>query len=435
MKIDHCSINDATTHAQAPYATDSIVQRTTPFIFATTFGLLLIPLQDLPLQGGLLALAILALTSVVGFAMLVGRFPGLPSWVPRLAPILFLLAVALLREATGGVLSGYGALLFLAPFWVALYDTRKQVIVVMIAMFLVQAGQGLNEANWEDITALRRALLSAVIIGMISLAVQRNVSNLRAAEVSLAEEAAERALANERLAESNDRLERSNRELEQFAYVSSHDLQEPLRMIRSFSQLFLKRHGDQIDADGTELLGFVADGAARAQDLVNDLLDYSRVETTGRTFDTVALDESLDRALQTLRMRIEENEAVIERPERLPTVSGDASQLDRVFVNLIGNALKYRAADRAPRVRIAAERDGRQWRIIVVDNGIGFDNEHAERIFLMFQRLHGRSEYEGTGIGLAICSRIVERHGGEIHATSVPEGGATFTFTIEADTA
>lgn len=204
-------------------------------------------------------------------------------------------------------------------------------------------------------------------------------------------------------------------------------------MIRSFSQLLQQRHARALDGDANELLGFIVDGAERAQQLVNDLLEYSRVETSGRRFDEVDLEASLDRALATLHGRIEEAGATVERTNTLPVVHGDAGQLDRLFVNLVGNALKYRSPERAPVVRISSRPNDEPIgvQVTVTDNGIGFDPRHAERIFRMFQRLHGRTDYEGTGIGLSICARIVERHGGKIRATGTIGEGATFTFTLE----
>lgn len=414
------------------YASDCILHRAAPFIFAVGVALALIPVQDLPVDLPMLAIAATLVVVIIGIALVVGRIPSIPAWMPRVLPFAYLAAIALLREATGGALSGYGVLLFLAPFWAALYDTRRQVVLLLAAMFVAQVGFAFVQSDFQDLLAVRRGLVSLLVVGMISLAVHRNVAELRAAQALVSEQARQRARLNERLRDSNARLGRSNRELEQFAYVSSHDLQEPLRMIRSFSQLFLQRHGERLDDDGRELLDFVVDGADRAQQLVNDLLEYSRVETTGSEFEAVDLDASLDRALETLAPRIEEGGATIERVGRLPVVRGDAGQLERLFVNVVGNALKYRHPERAPIVRIESMRDGpRHWRIDVADNGIGFDNEHARRIFLMFQRLHGRDQYQGTGIGLSICSRIIERHGGEITADGRPGEGATFRMRIE----
>ncbi|WP_254767304.1 sensor histidine kinase [Salinilacihabitans rarus] len=222
-------------------------------------------------------------------------------------------------------------------------------------------------------------------------------------------------------------LERSNERLEQFAYAASHDLQEPLRMVSSYLQLLDRRYGDELDADGREFLGYAVDGADRMRATVEGLLAYSRVETQGEPFESVDLDGVLAEALADLRVKIGETGAeVVAAP--LPTVEGDAGQLRQVFQNLVGNALEY--ADGPPRVHVSAERAGARWLIAVRDGGIGIAPDEQERIFGLFQRLHAADEHEGSGIGLAMCKRIVERHGGEIRVDSVPGEGAMFSFTI-----
>lgn len=410
-----------------PYAPAGLLRRATPFLLALGLAYALLPLELDAVDADELVVATATLVATLLLGAVLGRIRRLPHWVPKLIPFLYLAAIVALRDAYGGTLSGAGSLLFLAPFWVGLYDSRRQVVLVTLAMFCAQAGPGLMPA---DGTAIRRSLLSAVIIGFISLAVNRTVGELRTARRSIERESNASAAANAQLAESNDALERSNRELEQFAYVTSHDLQEPLRMIRSFSQLFVQRHGDAIDPEGHELLGYVLDGSARAQQLVQDLLEYSRLGTTELAQTTVDLDDVLDRALASLRAAIDETGATIERIGTLPTVEGDALQLERVFANLISNSLRYHHPDRAPVVTISAHELEESTEVRVEDNGIGFDPVHADRIFLMFQRLHRRDEYDGTGIGLAICARIVERHGGVIVGTGRPGEGATFSFTL-----
>lgn len=400
-------------------------------MFAIALGLALLPIQQAPTDQGMLALAIAAIVAVIALGVALVRAPSLPRWTYRSLPYVYLLSIVLLRDATGGTRSGYVALLFLAPFWVALGDTRRQVVLVTLAMFTAQVAQGVLGDDVQTGIAVRGALLTTVVIGMMSLAVQSNVSAQRVAKGRLRREADARAEANERLAATNAALERSNRDLEQFAYVSSHDLQEPLRMIRSFSQLFMKRHGDQVDADGRELLDFVVDGAERAQALVSDLLEYSRVGTSELDVVPIPLDDVVERAIDVLAPQIEEAGARVFREPGMPSVLGNPAQVERVVVNLIGNAIKYRDPSRTPEIRVAADRSGNDVRVDVMDNGIGFDDEHAERIFKMFQRLHAHGEYDGTGIGLAICARIVERHGGTIAAHGEPGAGATFTFTLE----
>ncbi len=225
-----------------------------------------------------------------------------------------------------------------------------------------------------------------------------------------------------------DELRRSNTELEQFAYVASHDLQEPLRMVASYCQLIARRFADKLDADGQEFIAFAVDGAERMQRLINDLLAYSRVGTRAREPAPVALDEALDRALGNLKLAIEESGGRVVR-EPLPTIMGDGGQMTQLFQNLIGNALKFRDAA-PPEVRIGARAGGDEWRVSVADNGIGMEPAYFDRIFLIFQRLHERGKYPGTGIGLAICKKIVERHGGRIEVASEPGRGSTFTFSL-----
>ena len=228
-------------------------------------------------------------------------------------------------------------------------------------------------------------------------------------------------------------LRRSNAELEQFAYVASHDLQEPLRKVASFCQLLEKRYRDQLDERGLKYIEFAVDGAKRMQILINDLLTFSRVGRSGDVRVTVPLDQPLDAAAMALSAMIEETGAVIERPPRLPEVTGDPTLLGMLWQNLIANAIKFRAADRSPVIRITADGlPGGRWRIGVADNGIGVPAEFAEKIFIIFQRLHGRDAYPGTGIGLALCKRIVEQHGGEMFLDTTYSGGTRMSFTLPA---
>lgn len=224
-------------------------------------------------------------------------------------------------------------------------------------------------------------------------------------------------------------LARSNQELEQFAYVASHDLQEPLRMVAAYTQLLAERYTEKIDEAGREFLGFAAEGAVRAQQLIDGLLQYSRVERRGQNFTGISSQSVLDQAIQNLKILIEESGTRIEAGP-LPQVTGDEIQLVQVFQNLISNAIKFRKKQEAPLLQIKVEKSGDQWLFSVRDNGIGFDPKYADRIFLIFQRLHTRREYPGTGIGLAIVQRIILRHGGKIWAQSELGKGSTFFFTL-----
>jgi PAS domain S-box-containing protein len=223
-------------------------------------------------------------------------------------------------------------------------------------------------------------------------------------------------------------LARSNEELQQFAYVASHDLQEPLRMISSYTQLLGRRYDDKLDDDAREFMGFIVDGAARMKQLIEDLLAYSRVGTRGHELAPTDCNGALQTALSNLRASVESSGAAVTH-DSLPVAMADDSQLPQLFQNLIGNAIKFRGAA-APRIHVSARDLGSAWRIDVSDNGIGLEAQYAERIFLMFQRLHSRAEYPGTGIGLAICKKIVERHGGRIGVESEPGRGSTFHFTL-----
>jgi light-regulated signal transduction histidine kinase (bacteriophytochrome) len=259
--------------------------------------------------------------------------------------------------------------------------------------------------------------------GRLVTSIIRDVSERRRVEHQLRQTAA--ALEHQTV-----ELMRSNAELQQFAYVASHDLQEPLRMVASYTQLLARRYEGKLDQDADEFIAFAVDGAKRMQALINDLLAYSRVGTQGRDFTQTDLNEIVDRVIADLTAAIDDTGATAHR-EHLPTVPGDPVQLGQLFQNLISNAIKFRGSE-TPRVDVTAERQGREWRVSVRDNGIGIAPEFADRIFIIFQRLHTRDEYPGTGIGLAICKKIVERHGGQIWLESEPGAGATFTFTLPA---
>ncbi|WP_339103609.1 ATP-binding protein [Haloterrigena salinisoli] len=226
------------------------------------------------------------------------------------------------------------------------------------------------------------------------------------------------------------RLEESNERLEQFAYAVSHDLQEPLRMVSSYLELIEDRYGDELDADGEEFIDYAVDGADRMREMIEGLLEYSRVETQGDSLAPVDLNAVLADVCEDLQVKLDEWETDL-TVDDLPRVEGDASQLRQVFQNLLENAIEY-SGDEPPRIRVSAERAGEVWVISVADEGIGIDSDDVDRIFRIFERLHTSEERSGTGIGLALCQRIVDRHGGEIWVDSEPGDGTTFSFTLPA---
>jgi len=245
----------------------------------------------------------------------------------------------------------------------------------------------------------------------------------------LRREVSERTAAEQALRDKTEALGRSNAELEQFAYVASHDLQEPLRMVSSYVQLFEKRYAGQVDAQAQKYIDYAVEGAKRMQALIGGLLEFSRV---GRVDEPAALVDTgavLDQALQNLRSAIEESHAVVTRGP-LPTLSMNAARLAQVFQNLVGNAVKFRRPDEAPAVHVSCLPREEEWLFAVRDNGIGIDPQYRERIFVIFRRLHTRAEYPGTGIGLSICKKIIERHGGRIWVESGTGAGSSFLFTL-----
>ncbi len=296
----------------------------------------------------------------------------------------------------------------------------------------------------EDYRALRgRAFRGETVIGVetrhrtkdgllidvsLSLAPLSDSPGKIAGMVAIIADITRRKQVEETLRQQAEQLARSNKELEQFAYVASHDLQEPLRIVSSYVQLLARRYRGKLDSEADEFIAFTVEGANRMKALINDLLAYSRVGTRGKELAPVAMDEIFDRAVSNLQLTIQESGASVTH-DPLPQVVADDQQMVQLLQNLIGNAVKFRSKEPS-RVHIGARQQDEHWLFFVRDNGIGLDPKYAERIFIIFQRLHSRDEYPGTGIGLAICHKIVERHGGRIWAESKPGKGATFYFTL-----
>jgi light-regulated signal transduction histidine kinase (bacteriophytochrome) len=259
------------------------------------------------------------------------------------------------------------------------------------------------------------------------------LSPLESAEGTLVT-AAIRDITTRKTAETNllhkvEQLNRSNEELGQFAYIASHDLQEPLRMVASYTQLLSRRYKGKLDSDADEFIAFAVDGASRMQRLIQDLLAYSRIGTKGADLLDSSSEDALQQALINLRATIAESGAQVSH-DPLPMVLADEMQLIQLFQNLVGNAIKYQSSG-VPRIHVSAAMNvEKKWVFSVKDNGLGIDPQYFERIFGMFQRLHKREEFAGTGIGLAICKKIVERHGGNISVESQPGHGSTFRFTL-----
>lgn len=258
-------------------------------------------------------------------------------------------------------------------------------------------------------------------------AVAGAVENMRR---RLADELSDARTREQLLADQTQELRRSNSELEQFAYVASHDLQEPLRKVASFCQLLEKRYGTELDDRGKQYIAFAVDGAKRMQVLINDLLTFSRVGRVHDSWKPVDLGKVFDRALGNLSAAVEESGASVERPEDMPELVGDATALTMVWQNLVGNAVKFRHPDRTPRITVDCVREDDDWHLTVSDNGIGIAPEFADKVFVIFQRLHGRDEYDGTGIGLALCRKIIEFHGGRIWLEPEPAEGTRIHFTL-----
>jgi PAS domain S-box-containing protein len=241
----------------------------------------------------------------------------------------------------------------------------------------------------------------------------------------------DRKQAEEKLSSTLQNLERSNKDLEQFAYVANHDLQEPLRMISSFTQLLERRYKDKLDQDANEYIRFAVDGAIRMQKLLNDLLEFSRIKNQTEQYDPVDTSALLGQAVANLQQLLTENTALVTNDD-LPLIQADEAQMIRLFQNLIENAVKFHKKTELPQIHISCKKQDNMYRFSVADNGIGIEKQYHDKVFVVFQRLHSVRDYPGTGIGLSICKRIVERHGGTIWFESIVNEGTTFYFTIPA---
>jgi len=271
----------------------------------------------------------------------------------------------------------------------------------------------------------RNVFTFAAVHGLLWVAGLIGISSSR---IRIRRSEQERMHAVKELEQTADELERSNADLQQFAYAASHDLQEPLRSIAGFVRLLEKRYKDKLDSDADDFIRYIVDGVRRMQMIIKDLLEYSRVGTNGGEFKPADSSSAVEKAISNLQAAIKDSGATVTH-DAMPTVIADELQLVRLFQNLIGNAIKFRGEE-PPKVHVAAVRKGNEWIFSVNDNGIGIDPEQAERIFVIFQRLHTREEYPGTGIGLAICKKIAERHGGNIWVESETGKGSTFFFTL-----
>ncbi len=357
-------------------------------------------------------------------AVFVGQEPIVAS-----APLAFLILVLMVFPIPTGIYATRGAREFRN---VAVGSYRTSALMIARSMYLwwfvyiVLLGIVILARLWPLIAAWPLELEAVLLhIGFVAVVAAFLFSGLywRRKLMDVMEEDLEEKR------RTNEELERSNQELEQFAYVASHDLQEPLRTISRFTELIKHRYGDEMPGDANEFMDYTVDGAKRMQALVDDLLAFSRVGTQGREFEDVDLKAVVKQVKLGLDAAIQDNKATITQ-DKLPVIRGDRAQIAQVYQNLLTNAMKFRHGRRLPKIHLGAKLEGKEWVLSVADNGIGIPEDQHDRIFVIFQRLHGREEYEGTGIGLAVVKKIIERHGGRIWVESTPKKGTTFFFTM-----
>ena len=353
---------------------------------------------------------------------------GAYRWIPELQLALIIKvdqieAEAPVRDVRKAFLIA-GVAAFLAACVVAFWLVG---LVTLPLRRLAKDAHDIGEGNLD----LRPSVRSRDEIGRLAEALASMATNLKTTMASrdeLEREIEGRKRMARKVSSALVELQRSNLDLEQFAYVASHDLQEPLRMVASYTQLLSERYQGQLDDKAQTYIHYAVDGASRMQRLVNDLLAFSRVSTQGRPAEPVDSQASLKEALLDLAASIEESRAIVTNDD-MPIVRADSTQLPMLFQNLIGNAIKFRG-EASPCVHVSARKNDGEWLFSVEDNGIGIEPQYADRVFEIFQRLHSRDEYPGTGIGLALCKRIVERHGGKLWFESIPGKGSTFYFTL-----
>jgi signal transduction histidine kinase len=346
--------------------------------------------------------------------------------------VIIILLIGVADYITGEELSL--AIFYIFPISFIVWFTNRNATIFMciissVIEFAANSAAGRTYSNylitfWNSALLLGFFLLYAFILSMLQKEYRSRIKLIYELQDSLTQLKHTR----DELEQKSQDLARSNIDLQQFAYAASHDLQAPLRGVEGFVNLFSRRYKGKLDTKADEFIEFIIDGVKRMQVLIKDLLEYSQIGAKEIHWKPMESELAVTQALANLKTAIEESSAIVTY-ENLPRIMGDSSQMSSLFQNLIGNAIKYRKEE-PPKIHITAERKGDEWLFSVNDNGIGIDPNNSDRIFVVFQRLHTREEYEGTGIGLAICKRIVERHKGNIWIASEPGKGSTFYFTI-----